>query len=585
MFRILGPLECELDGRPIRIRGAKQHVLLSLLLLADGRAVSLTTLIDAVWGESAPPTAAKQIRNAVSRLRAVLAPTGVAIPQAADGYRLDRAGSALDLEQFVHTVQEADRSEDAHGAVQKLRSALRLWRGTTLAGMASPALLNQISRIEEHRLSVLEACVERELGLGRRTTLIAELTAAVAEHPFRERLAALLITALSRSGARAEALELFDRTRRRLRKELGVDPGRHLRRAHLDALAGNGHEQPGASTPPAEPVSWNNLPGLAVRVVDRNREWELLRGALRLDGDGATTMPPAVIAVDGMAGVGKTVFALDVARRLAEIFPDGQLYVNLSAHRTGSQPLCGEDALAVLLNAVGVPDSDMPAGLQSLRSAWNQTLRGRRAIVILDDVADTSHVEPLLVNAPGCLTVVTSRRRLTGLYPAYQLTLSEMSIAGGRRLFRSMVGDQRAAAESAAVDEVLRQCGRLPLAIHSAAARLRHRSAWSVSYLASRLADDRLRLAELKTESTDVVAAFNKSFDRLGAEPQRIFRLAGRSGGEDIDASSIAGMAGLPLSRTTILLEELADVHLLKVTGHGRYRMNELVRAYSAQLS
>ena len=583
MFRILGPLECELGGRPIRIRGAKQHVVLSLLLLAGGRAVSLTTLIDAVWDESAPPTAAKQIRNAVSRLRAFLAPTGVTIPQAADGYRLDRAGSALDLEQFVRTVQEADRSEDARGAVQMLRSALRLWRGPALAGMASPALRNQISRIEEHRLSALEACVERELHLERRTTFIAELTAAVAEHPFRERLIALLMTALSRSGARAEALELFDQTRRLLRDELGVDPGRHLRHAYLDALGGNNHEQPGASTPREERVSWNNLPGHAARVVDRNREWELVRGALRLDG--GTAAPPALIAVDGMTGVGKTVFALDVSRRLADSFPDGQLYVNLSAHGPGSQPLSGEDALAVLLNATGVPGSEMPAGLQSLRSAWLQALRGRRAIVILDDVADTSHVEPLLVDAPGCLTVVTSRRRLTGLHPAHQLTLSEMSIAAGRRLFRSMVGDQRAAAEAAAVDEVLHQCGRLPLAIHSAAVRLRHRSAWSVSYLASRLADDRSRLAELKTESTDVVAAFNKSFDRLGAEPQRIFRLAGRTGGEDIDAGRIAGLAGLPLSRTTIALEELADVHLLKVTGHGLYRMNELVRAYSAQLS
>jgi DNA-binding SARP family transcriptional activator len=577
-FHLLGPLKCQAHGTPVRIRGAKQQTVLAILLLAGGKPVALPRLIDAVWDGPAPSTATKQIRNAVSDLRHALAHTGVSILASGDGYRLDRAGSALDLDEFTRRAELAAFKSDPADKAEALRSALSLWRGRPLAGLTNPALRSQLAGIEELRLAALEQRVELELELGMHASLIGELTAAVAEHPFRERFVAQLMTALCRSGSRAQALKVFDDTRRRLRDELGVDPEPALRDLHLRILAGTRPDAVGDSELP-----WNNLPGDAAPLTGRDSEQELVRRALRghADGPGAT---PAVVAVDGMAGVGKTAFALHLGRQLAHAYPDGQLYVDLRAHGLAGPRLDASAALALLLRAAGLPAGSMPADLEGRRATWHHRLAGRRVLIILDDAAAAAHVAPLLPHAPGCLTVVTSRRRLSSLHSTFQLSLSEFSIAAGRDLFGSVVGDGRPQAESAAVDEILRHCGQLPLAIRSAAVRLRHRSAWSVSYLASRLADGRSRLAELSTDSAGLAESFDMSFNRLDPEHQRLFRLLSSIAAHDIDADRAAALAGLPVHHTARLLEGLVDSHMLLATGPGRYRMNELVHAYSLQL-
>ncbi|NMO50547.1 AfsR/SARP family transcriptional regulator [Actinoplanes sp. TBRC 11911] len=567
----------------IRISGAKQQTVLAMLLLAEDKPVPLSRLIDAVWGDSVPPTAAKQVRNAVSNLRQVLARSGVTIRPAGDGYRLDRAGSGFDLEDFTRRVELGGAEMDPARTAGSLRAALSLWRGPALAGLTSPVLRSQVASIEELRLTVLEQCINLELDQGQHASLVGELTAAVAENPFRERFVAQLMIALCRSGARAQALKVFDATRRLLRDELGVDPEPELRELNLRILAS---ELPSAPGLPDLSLPWHNLPGDTVPLTGRSTEEDLVvRALLRHAGAGKSTPPPAVVAVDGMAGVGKTAFALHLGRRLAASYPDGQLYVGLQAHAAGRRRLPALQALAVLLRAVGVPAEAIPDDLQGCRAAWHNRLVGKRVLVVLDDAADTAHITPLLTGVPGCLTVVTSRSRLSSLHSTSQLSLAEFTIAAGRDLFGSVVGDDRPITETAAVDEILRHCGRLPLAIRTAAIRLRHRTAWSVSYLASRLADDRSRLAELSMESCRLTDAFDMSFYQLDSEHQRLFRILGGLDSTEIEPDDVAARAGLSVSRAARLLESLVDSHLLDATGHGLYRMNELVRAYSMQLA
>jgi DNA-binding SARP family transcriptional activator len=586
VFRVLGPIECQVNDTTIRISGAKQQSVLGMLLLADGKAVDMSRLRDAVWGDIAPSTASKQIRNAVSDLRNLLAGTGVTISPVGDGYRFDRAGAALDLEDFTRRVELAGLETDPARKIKALRSALSIWRGRAMTGLTSAPLLSQLVSAEELRLTVLEQCINLELERGDHTQLIGELTAAVAENPFRERFVAQLMIALCRSGARAEALRVFDNTRRLLRDELGVDPEPQLKDLHLRILA---NELPAAATDPAaapeSPFPWHNLPGEAVRLTGRNREEATVLRALRRHAEGLSVPPPAVVAIDGMAGIGKTAFALHLGRRLAAAYPDGQIFVDLGAHGIGGRWTEASSVLSMLLRTSGMPAEAIPADLEGRRTAWHHRLLGKRVLVILDDAASTSHITPMLTGVAGCLTIVTSRRRLPSLHSTCQLSLPEFTIAAGRDLFSSVVGDDRPLAETAAVDEVLRHCGRLPLAIRSAAVRLRNRTSWSVSYLAARLADDESRLAELNTENTGVAAAFDMSFYWLDPEHQRLFRLLGRIDVQDIEPDQVATMAGLSVSRAVRLLEELVDFHLLKAIGQGRYRMNELVRAYSLQLT
>ncbi|WFE66522.1 BTAD domain-containing putative transcriptional regulator [Micromonospora sp. WMMD714] len=557
-----------------------------MLLLADGKPVALSRLVDAVWDEVAPSTASKQIRNAVSDLRNLLVGTGVTISPVGDGYRLDRAGAALDLEDFTRQVELAERETDPVRKIDTLRSALSIWRGRALTGLTGALLLSQVVSVEELRLTVLEQCINLELELGRHASLIGELTATVAENPFRERFVAQLMIALCRSGARADALRVFDTTRRLLRDELGMDPEPRLKDLHRRIL---GSDLPPAATEPEAtpelPRPRHTLPGEAVRLTGREREEATVLQALRHHAEGLSVAPPAIVAIDGMAGIGKTAFALHLGRRLAAAYPDGQIFVDLGAHGIGGRWAEASSVLSMLLRTSGVPAEAIPPDLEGRCTAWRTWLLGKRVLVILDDAASTSHITPLLTGAAGCLTIVTSRRRLPSLHSTCQLSLPEFTIAAGRDLFSSVVGDNRPLAETAAVDEILRHCGRLPLAIRSAAVRLRHRTSWSVSYLAARLADDASRLAELNTENTGLTAAFDMSFYWLDPEHQRLFRLLGRIDVEDIEPDQVARMAGLSVSRVDRLLEELVDFHLLKAIGQGRYRMNELVRAYSLQLT
>jgi DNA-binding SARP family transcriptional activator len=248
-FRILGPLEVADDGEPLQLSGQKQRALLALLLLDANRVVSTDRIVDALWGEQPPRTAATSLQNFVSQLRKLLGADVVVTKP--PGYQLRIAPEQLDLERFTRLVEES-RAEPPAERAAKLRRALALWRGRPLADLGFEAFAQQeIGRLEELRLAALEDRVDAELESGHHTDLIGELEAFADEHPLRERLRSQLMLALYRSGRQAEALKIYHDTRRVLVDELGIEPSPSLQQLHGSILRQDPRLEEGQPVAPA----------------------------------------------------------------------------------------------------------------------------------------------------------------------------------------------------------------------------------------------------------------------------------------------------------------------------------------------
>lgn len=274
-FRILGPLEVVHRGRPLQLVGARQRTLLALLLTRANEVVSADLLIDELWGEHPPATAANALQYHVSQLRKLLAPSDALVTQA-PGYVIRVGPDELDLLRFEQLVEEA-RSEPPELAARRLRDALELWRGPALAGLDdAPSARTEMRRLEELRLVALERRFDVDLALGRFADLVGEVQVVVGEHPLRERPRGALMKALYGSGRQAEALAVYRDTRRLFVDELGLEPSPALQELEQAILR---HDpELGAQVSPAPP------PQRAIMVVaaDRARLDDLLAIAVPL---------------------------------------------------------------------------------------------------------------------------------------------------------------------------------------------------------------------------------------------------------------------------------------------------------------
>ncbi|MFI8103787.1 AfsR/SARP family transcriptional regulator [Streptomyces sp. NPDC086023] len=292
---------------------------------------------------------------------------------------------------------------------------------------------------------------------------------------------------------------------------------------------------------------------------------------------------PSLITLDGMAGVGKTTLAVHAAHRLAEGFPDGRLFVDLHAHAPNRPPLDPGTALAGLLRTIGVPPERIPPSADERAAAWRNELQGRRILLVLDN-AGADQVRPLLPGSAGSLVLVTGRQRIAGLPGAAEVCLDVLPAEEAHALFVRLAGPERTEPQPAEVGEAVELCGRLPLAIRLAAARLRHRPLWTVADLVARLRRG-ARLDELAVGDERVAAAFALSYEQLDPAQQRMFRLLGGCPGHDVDAYAAAALGGLTLPAAERLLEDLLDVHLLTQRLPGRYVFHDLVREYAGRLA
>ena len=219
-------------------------------------------------------------------------------------------------------------------------------------------------------------------------------------------------------------------------------------------------------------------------------------------------------AIDGMAGIGKTAFAVHAAHRLAGDFPDGQFFLPLHAHTQGQRPVGPADALASLLLTAGVPAAQIPPGLEARAGRWRDQVAGKKILLLLDDAVGHEQVRPLLPGTAGSLVLVTSRRRLTALDDAMVISLDTLSPEESAALLARLAARSGLRAGDAAVSKITRLCGYLPLAIGMLARQMRHHPAWTPGELATDLAAARDRLALMHAENLSVGAAFDLSYTR-----------------------------------------------------------------------
>jgi DNA-binding SARP family transcriptional activator len=242
-FRVLGPLELWDGDRQLTLNGIKRNAILGALLLAEGGPVELGRLIEVVWGSRYPVTASKQVRNAVSDLRHVGDGASIRIDRVGDGYRVDLANCLLDSTAFAQRITHARKLRSQNrltAAAYELHGALSLWRGPVLAGLDSSALQSKIANLNQQRLAAFVEHAELRLILGEQTSLLGELTEWVTENPLDERLTAQLMLAHCYCGAPALGLMVYERARRTLREELGVDPSAELQELFHTIIATSG---------------------------------------------------------------------------------------------------------------------------------------------------------------------------------------------------------------------------------------------------------------------------------------------------------------------------------------------------------
>ncbi|MDA0635602.1 helix-turn-helix domain-containing protein [Nonomuraea sp. MCN248] len=367
----------------------------------------------------------------------------------------------------------------------------------------------------------------------------------------------------------AEALELSDAERARLSSVARGLP------------AGAGH--PAVTVPHRPPAGAGGLEAVTVcrqlpadvaALVGRDRELGVL-------ADRPASPSAPVACVSGMAGVGKTALAVHAAHRLAPLFPDGQLFVDLHGHARAAAPVEPGTALARMLRALGVPGERIPWHPDDRAALYRSVLAGRRVLIVLDDAADERRLHPLLPAGPGCHVIVTSRRRLTWDGEARGVPLDVLAVPDAVALFSRLAGLDAGAPEGE-LAEVVRRCGLLPLAIRIAAARLLARPAWDVRHLLDRLAWD--RLTELADGRHSVAAALDRSYERLPADQRRAYRLLGTGCPADFGPGTAAALLDTSTPRAGRLLDQLLDVHLLQETAPCRYRMHDLVHEHAAAL-
>ncbi|GLW11179.1 regulatory protein AfsR [Microtetraspora sp. NBRC 13810] len=599
-FAVLGPVRAWRDGLELELGTPLQRSILAMLLLREGRAVTPTEIIDAVWGEDAPPRALGALRTYVSRLRAVLEPDRSPrarpdlLTSVGKGYALRLPEGALDLTLFERGVARAEtarRADRAGEAAALLRESLELCGGEPLAGAVGPYADHQRDRLTERRINVVESLVELDLGLGRHNEVVSDLIALTAEHPLRERLRAQLMLAYYRCGRQADALAVFTDTRESLVEELGVDPGPELTALHQRILAADPAlalapappepVRPAAGGQPAEaarPEVTEDLPRpaqLPAPVSDFTGRREAV-GRLRnlLTGEGVP-----VVAVSGIGGVGKTTLAVHVAHDVDDLFPDGQLYADLRGH--GDEETAPETALAAFLRAMGLPADVLPEGLAERSALYRSLLAERRMLVLLDNAHGTEQVTPLLPGTPGCAAIVTSRAKLADLPGARLIDLDVMEPDEALSLFAAVAGAERVAAERAPAMDVVAACGFLPLAVRIVAARLAARPAWTVASLVPRLADERRRLDELKVGGLAVDATFALGYGQLDQAQARAFRLLSLPSGPDISLPAASAVLDRDPVETEDVLESLVDASLLESPASGRYRFHDLLRLFA----
>lgn len=597
----LGPLEAWRYGVPLPLGPPARRAVLGMLLLEPGLLVRRETIIDVLWGDAPPRTAVGLVQAHVSRLRRVLeqrkrcAGDDRIIEAVSSAYKLNLSGAELDLLAFrklAARAAAARASGDDVTACELYEQAIALRRGDPLADVDVLSSHPGVTFLRQQLMSVLLRYAEVACALAQYRRVLPRLQALVPAEPLNEPAHAWLMIALAGSGQQAAAIQVYEDLRWRLDRELGLYPGEELAEAHLRVLrqdigAGSARRAyPHRAVQAAMHIVPRQLPAASRHFTGRTAELNALSSLL--EPEPKKTRCVAIAALTGMAGIGKTALAVYWAHQVADRFPDGQLFVDLRGFGPSGAAVAPGEAISGLLTALGVSAALIPVEMAGRGALLRSQLAGRRMLIVLDNAQDSQQVRALLPGAPGCLVLVTSRNRLTGLAAAQGARLIPLDVlteSEARDLLISKLGAGRVGTELTAVGELVELCARLPLALSDLAARAATRPSLPLSGLATEMRDERGRLDALETgeAATSIRKVFSWSHAKLSQPAGRMFSLLGIHPGPDITAPAAASLAGLSRSQTHVALAELCDQHLITEHVPGRYLCHALLRTYAAE--
>ncbi|WP_170215894.1 AfsR/SARP family transcriptional regulator [Asanoa ferruginea] len=594
-FKVFGGLGCRRDGVEVDLGPVRQRIVLAKLLAAGGDAVSLDTIIDGLWDERPPASAANQIHRHVGQIRRIFEPdldvreTGHYLLPAGTGYRLALATEDSDLAMFrelVRRAREALAGGDVVAGVSAYLTALELGRSPAFIDLPNSALRSpEFVAVERERLAVALAASEAAIANGMAGDVLTPLVSVAAAAPLDEALQACLMRAYVDTGHRAEGVRVFERTRHHLAEELGVDPGPELREAYRELLA-RGWTPQDEPRPPDAPRP-AQLPPPVAGFVRRNDMATALDDQL---SDAFSDATIVITALGGMGGIGKTALAVHWAHQIANKFPDGQLFLNLRGLDPDGRVMAPADALATLLASLGEPAALSPQeNVDAQAARYRSRLAGRRILILLDNARDSDQVRPLLPASQGCLVIVTSRNRMTSLVTregARYLQVDRLTGAESRQLLINRLGTRRATVDPDALDKVIALCAGLPLALAIVAARVALNPNLSLSAVLSDVSAPSARLDALSSAdpSDDVRSVFSWSYHALDPATARVFRALAAHPGPGISLESAASVAGVGRTLARKLLTELVTANLLNESQPGRYALHDLLRAYAGEL-
>jgi DNA-binding SARP family transcriptional activator len=592
-FGVLGPLRVVRDGEVVPVPAPKQRTILAMLLLRGNERLSLEEMVDWVW-ERPPERARSAVQQYVHRLRRIIGEE--TIQTVAGGYLLRVEPDQIDLNRFREQVRSAQTLADA-GVLSKaaatLRSALDLWTdGSPLVDVPSHHLqLKVVPSLVQERLSALQRAIDLDLGMGRHREVVAELTRLTGQFPLHEVFWRQLMLALHRSGRPAEALNVYGTARRLFADELGVDPGPELQQLYQSLLTG----QPTNSGP--VPVGdW---------AQQHDQVWMPVRPTFQLPHDTADFVGRAdllaemrrvssprwrgarVIVLTGKAGMGKTALAIRHAHQLRSQYPEGQFHLQLQ-DETG-RPVPTAVSLSRILVGMGVAEKAVPRAVNDRAALYRSMLSGRRVLMILDDAATVEQVTSLLPGDPGCLVLVTSRVRLTGIPGVLNHDLEPLTPDESRELLNRIVGPDRMAESLAAAAELVRLSDGLPLAVRIMGARLVAKPHWSLGHLVDRLARSSTRLGELEHGDLSVRRRIKRSYRQLAPDVRAAFCRLETLGPFPFTAHQALACLNVTHAEAEDLVEQLVDARLVDpVTNRDdppAYRLDGFARLLARRLT